>query len=258
MAIAARTDLHLVIVGGGATGVELAAELSHYMETLSRYATDEMPTHLRMTLIETGPRLLGPFPKRISKSVEAKLRQLGIDVRTNKKVVAADRRRLSRSSMVWKSTTADRSWSGLRYRARRTTACSRSAIAQAFRAWTEGLFQRLPKWLDNRPSSLHRVLSDISGKTVRLPNSISATWGASCRWPTTLPTAHSAPTAFSAEDSLGGTWLILRTQRSIGCTRWISMVPSGAVSLGLPTTCIAPFARVSTSADSTWLRSFTA
>jgi len=30
MAIAARTDLHLVIVGGGATGVELAAELSHH------------------------------------------------------------------------------------------------------------------------------------------------------------------------------------------------------------------------------------
>src|SRR6516164_9184954 len=90
MAIAARTDLHLVIVGGGATGVELAAELSHYMETLSRYATDEMPTHLRMTLVESGPRLLEPFPERISKSVEAKLRQLGIDVRTNTKVVGAD------------------------------------------------------------------------------------------------------------------------------------------------------------------------
>jgi NADH:ubiquinone reductase (H+-translocating) len=90
MAIAGRTDLNLVIVGGGATGVELAAELSHYVETLSRYATDEMPTHLCMTLIESGPRVLGPFPERISKSVEAKLRQLGIDVRTNTKVVGAD------------------------------------------------------------------------------------------------------------------------------------------------------------------------
>ena len=60
-----------------------------------------------------------------------------------------------------------------------------------------GLFQQLLKWLDNRLSSLHAVSSDISGKTGRLPNSISATWGASCRWPTTLPTAHSAPTAFS-------------------------------------------------------------
>jgi glycine/D-amino acid oxidase-like deaminating enzyme len=43
-------------------------------------------------------------------------------------------------------------------------------------------------------------LADIL-KTGRLPNSISATWGASCHWLTTLPTAHSAPTAFSAEDS---------------------------------------------------------
>jgi NADH:ubiquinone reductase (H+-translocating) len=82
----AASHLHLVIVGSGATGVELAAELSHYIETLSRYATDEMPTHLRMTLIETAPGL----PQRISKSVEAKLRQLGIDVRTNTKVVGAD------------------------------------------------------------------------------------------------------------------------------------------------------------------------
>jgi hypothetical protein len=40
--------------------------------------------------------------------------------------------------MVWKSTTAGRSWSGPRYRARRTTACSLSAIAQVLRAWTEG------------------------------------------------------------------------------------------------------------------------
>src|SRR5262245_10771454 len=76
--------------------------------------------------------------------------------------------------MVWKSTTADRSWSGLRYRARTTTACSLLAIAQAFRAWTEGLFQRLPKWLDNRPSSLRAVSSDISGKTGRLPKAQSA------------------------------------------------------------------------------------
>ena len=35
----------------------------------------------------------------------------------------------------------------------------------------------------------------------------------------------------------------------IGCTRWISIVPSGAVSLGSPTTSIAPSARVYTSAD---------
>jgi NADH:quinone reductase (non-electrogenic) len=89
-AIIARSDLHLAIVGGGATGVELAAALSQRIETLSGYATDGMPMRLRLTLIESGPRLLGPFPERISQAVEAKLRQLGIDVRTKTRVIGAD------------------------------------------------------------------------------------------------------------------------------------------------------------------------
>jgi NADH:ubiquinone reductase (H+-translocating) len=89
-AVAARTDLHVVVVGGGATGVELSAQLSQHVETLSSYATNGVATHLRLTLIETGPRVLGPFPERVSKAVEAKLRQLGIDVRTSTKVVGAD------------------------------------------------------------------------------------------------------------------------------------------------------------------------
>jgi len=89
-AVDARTDLHVVIVGGGATGVELSAELAQHVEILSSYAHDAMPTRLRLTLIETGPRLLGPFPERISNTVEAKLREIGVDVRTKTKVVGAD------------------------------------------------------------------------------------------------------------------------------------------------------------------------
>lgn len=89
-AVATRTDVHVVVVGGGATGVELSAQLSQHVETLSSYATNGSPTHLRLTLIENGPRVLGPFPERISKAVEAKLRQLGIDVRTSTKVAGAD------------------------------------------------------------------------------------------------------------------------------------------------------------------------
>jgi NADH dehydrogenase len=90
-AIDARTDLHVVIVGGGATGVELSAELVQHVEILSSYAHDAMPSRLRIRLIETGPRLLGPFPERVSQAVEAKLRQIGVDVRTKTKVVGADK-----------------------------------------------------------------------------------------------------------------------------------------------------------------------
>jgi NADH dehydrogenase len=108
-AVAGRTDLHVVVVGGGATGVELSAQLSQHVETLSSYATNGIPTHLRLTLIENGSRVLGPFPERISKAVEAKLRQLGIEVRTSTKVVGADakgvildgNRRIDANLIVW-------------------------------------------------------------------------------------------------------------------------------------------------------------
>jgi len=105
-AIDTRADLHVVIVGGGATGVELSAELAKYIEILSSYAYD---ARLRITLIETGPRLLGPFPERISKAVEAKLRQIGVDVRTKTKVVGSDKngvvleggQRIDAALIVW-------------------------------------------------------------------------------------------------------------------------------------------------------------
>src|SRR5262249_12797036 len=70
-AVVKRSDLHVVVVGGGATGVELSAQLSQHVDTLSSYITNGVATHLRLTLIENGPRLLGPFPERVSKAVEA-------------------------------------------------------------------------------------------------------------------------------------------------------------------------------------------
>jgi NADH:ubiquinone reductase (H+-translocating) len=93
-AVDAHRDLRLLIVGGGATGVELAAELRLNMETLTSYAPQDaaarLRSMLRITLIEAGPRLLGPFPERISVSVEKKLAQLDVEVRTKTKVVGAD------------------------------------------------------------------------------------------------------------------------------------------------------------------------
>ena len=108
-AIDARTDLHVVVVGGGATGVELSAELARRVEILSGYAHEATATRLRLTLIESGPRLLGPFPERISKAVEAKLRHVGVDVRTKTKVAGSDKngvvleggQRIDAALIVW-------------------------------------------------------------------------------------------------------------------------------------------------------------
>jgi NADH dehydrogenase len=90
--MADNAETGIVIVGGGATGVELAAELTQRMDILASYLPDKTPPRLRLTLIETAPNLLGGFPDRISQAVKEKLGQLGVDVRTGTKVVGADER----------------------------------------------------------------------------------------------------------------------------------------------------------------------
>jgi NADH dehydrogenase len=93
LAANAGKDFDVVIVGGGATGVELAAELT--MEIVSSYHSDVTRTHLRLNLIESTTRVLTAFPERISHSVEARLRILGVDLRTRTKVVSVDTRGVS-------------------------------------------------------------------------------------------------------------------------------------------------------------------
>ena len=56
------------IVGAGATGVELAAELSHLMETAAHFGDPTLRERLRLTLYESAPRILAAFPERVSES----------------------------------------------------------------------------------------------------------------------------------------------------------------------------------------------
>jgi len=73
--------VNVVIVGGGATGVELAAELHEAGRTISAYGLPGMtPDKLRITLIEGGPRILGPLPERVARAAEALLVERGVQV----------------------------------------------------------------------------------------------------------------------------------------------------------------------------------
>lgn len=100
--------LTVSVVGGGATGVELVAELVQLVEIAESYRFD-LNKKIHINLIENGPRLLAAFPERISRAVEDQLKKLGINVLLNTQVIAAtkeglqlaDQQFIPSSLMVW-------------------------------------------------------------------------------------------------------------------------------------------------------------
>ena len=78
--------LKIGIVGAGATGVELAAELHNTTALLKAYGLKLDASNLKVTIIEAGPRVLPALPERISGAVVHELQKLNIDVRTNTRV----------------------------------------------------------------------------------------------------------------------------------------------------------------------------
>ncbi|WP_374620437.1 NAD(P)/FAD-dependent oxidoreductase [Pandoraea sp.] len=83
--------LRVVIVGGGTTGVELAAELSRTFALAAGYGDPKICERLKLTLVERGPRVLGAFPSDVSASTQAQLERLGFRVLTDTRIVCADR-----------------------------------------------------------------------------------------------------------------------------------------------------------------------
>ncbi|MDD0974257.1 NAD(P)/FAD-dependent oxidoreductase [Pseudomonas fontis] len=80
----ANAKISVAIVGAGATGVELAAELHHAAHELAAYGLDRIqPQDMHITLIEAGPRVLPALPERISVPVHKTLEKLGVTVMTN-------------------------------------------------------------------------------------------------------------------------------------------------------------------------------
>lgn len=89
------SKLHLVIVGGGATGVELAAELIDAGDMVSDYGLPSVDARrdVSITVVESAPRLLGPLPERVSIAAHQALLDRGIHIETGCRVarVTADR-----------------------------------------------------------------------------------------------------------------------------------------------------------------------
>lgn len=85
-------QLQVAIIGAGATGVELAAELHKSTRTLVSYNLERIDPErdIRIHLIEAGPRILPALPERIAGSATALLRGLGVQVRTGARVTAVN------------------------------------------------------------------------------------------------------------------------------------------------------------------------
>ena len=81
-------QLHVAIIGAGATGTELAAELHRTAREIIAYGLDRIDPEkdIRITLIEAADRILPALPPRISDATTKLLRDLKVDVRTSSKV----------------------------------------------------------------------------------------------------------------------------------------------------------------------------
>ncbi len=82
--------VNIAIVGGGATGVELSAELHNAVQELHSYGFKGLDNHaLNVTLVEAGERILPALPARISASAHQELSKMGVRVLTKTLVTSA-------------------------------------------------------------------------------------------------------------------------------------------------------------------------
>ncbi|XP_031393249.1 external alternative NAD(P)H-ubiquinone oxidoreductase B2, mitochondrial-like [Punica granatum] len=79
--------LHFVVVGGGPTGVEFAAELHDFVNEDIVKLYPRVQELVKITLLEAADHILGMFDKRITEFAERKFKRDGIDVRTGSMVV---------------------------------------------------------------------------------------------------------------------------------------------------------------------------
>ncbi|WP_426197327.1 NAD(P)/FAD-dependent oxidoreductase [Massilia sp. DWR3-1-1] len=82
----------IVIIGGGATGVELAAELREASSAYASYGFERLDAlrDVHLTLLEGAPRILSPLPEKVSNAALGLLHERAIKVVTNCRVTAIE------------------------------------------------------------------------------------------------------------------------------------------------------------------------
>lgn len=81
-------ELDIAIVGGGATGIELSAQLHQATQLLNAYGLDNIkPSDIKLHLIEASPKLLPQLPSRLSEATAQQLRTIGVNLYLGEQVV---------------------------------------------------------------------------------------------------------------------------------------------------------------------------
>jgi len=109
----------VAIVGAGATGVELSAELQHVHDLLPIYLKDDnINTEISIDLIEAGPRILPVLPERISAAAAVELKKLNVSIHTDTRItkvtekafIDADGSELEADLKVWAAGVKAPDW----------------------------------------------------------------------------------------------------------------------------------------------------
>lgn len=104
-----RRLLSFVIVGAGATGVEMAGAIAEVArQTLAKDFRRIDPRTARIVLIEAGPRIMPTFPENLSNYVQRTLEHKGVEVLTATRVTRCDARgvdlehgRIDAATIIW-------------------------------------------------------------------------------------------------------------------------------------------------------------
>lgn len=95
---------HIVVIGAGATGVELSGELAVYVKKLC--VSHGIPRSLvTIDLVDAMPRVLPLLPEDVSARVEKRLRRLGVNVFLNRSVLKEEVEQVYLKDMQMKSRT---------------------------------------------------------------------------------------------------------------------------------------------------------
>ncbi len=82
------TGVSIVIIGAGATGVELAAEIRHTTAAHAAYGLEHLDARrdIRLTLVEAAPLILPHLSEHVAEAATELLRRLDVNVRTYERV----------------------------------------------------------------------------------------------------------------------------------------------------------------------------